>query len=127
MTAGDCNWKPHPNCSPAARNTSTQSGERDERADHAGAEAQALDAQVMPVAVSRLGERKRLERQHGNTHGMRLSTMPPMNAKTIATASDSPSAAGSGAASLSSGVAALAGFGPAIDRAREWWSPASLS
>ena len=56
--------------------------------------AEPFDAQLLPVAVARPGERSALSDSTGNTHGIRLSTMPPMNANTSASASESPSPAG---------------------------------
>ena len=57
-TAGDCSWKPQPNCSPAARNTSSNPASATNVTITPAPKLEPFDAQVLPVAVSRLGERQ---------------------------------------------------------------------
>ncbi len=112
-TAGDWSWKPHPNCSPAARNASR-------------APASARKVKITPAPKLKPSRRKcfllpwpglvsdsAFSESTGNTQGMRFSTSPPTNASKSACTSQSDSAACAGA-TLSAGAAPATGFGPAV-------------
>ncbi len=114
-TAGDCSWKPHPTCSPAARSASS-------------APASATNVTTTPAANARPATRRRgpslcpgaasdsaFSDSTGNTQGIRLRISPPASASAIAAKSVMlvDAARGAPAFRSSTGTAPGCAFGPA--------------
>ena len=116
-TAGDCSWKPHPSCSPAARRMSSSPASTTNVATTPGGERDALQAMDAGVANGPCASASAFSESTGNTHGIRLRIRPPTKASSNAATSEisAPAEAGAGAERSTAGTWASEDLAPACD------------
>src|SRR6476469_7641257 len=111
-TAGDCSWKPHPSCSPAARRPTIAAPSSTNATMTPAANATPSRRIAPRLCAPEATSTSAFSDSTGNTHGIRFNSSPPPSANASASGNDNVVAGADAPKSVTGAPAA--GLGPGV-------------